>query len=759
MALLSPGILSTEIDLSLVASNAGSTNGAFGGKFNKGYAGKAVLITNVAELEENFGKPSNDNFNDWYQAYYYLQYTNNLYVSRAVDENGAWNMEENTVREVNELGKVEITGNPDNIFVGTYVKFDADSEDEFKVKAIELPDEGAKHRLTIEINTVQVGDYSVRVGERTFTTSVTEPEKDTITVNDIANRLSLQIDLPGVAIDMPQGSTVLIEAVNPGVEIDVGIVSGPMVVYTAVEPKPVESYELVFDDETDFSEIAFKGANVFTKTKSVNAFKFIPVEDIEQGDDVLGNPQEAIVVFPFSATQQIPYEELYKNEDDYDVLEESIPFPDNMSLKFIARGFGVYGNKIQIAIAREKDFKDVSNQVLPGVALGNMFEYKPLDSKKEFAVIVSENGVIKEKFIVSTDPNAKDYQNRSMFVDDVFRRKSSLVYCKSNPGIENLLPKSCLNDEILTLSNGFNGTIGISEIKNSYGSVSDSTIFGDTEGLDIDYVIANELVRTAAGELAVSRGDCLAVIGANYEIVGQKSTKIVELLLDDVNNGEIASGSTRNSYCAYFGNYAQIWDTYNDKYRWISVAGMVAGRRAQTTYELQPWYASAGEIQGQLKGVTKWAFSPNVGARDKMYVSQINSIVRFPGRGDQVFGQKTLQAANSAFSRVNVRLLFNYIKRNLSVALRGFVFELNDQYTRNRVEALCKQFLQRVKTLRGLYDYGVQCNGDNNTAQVIDDNSLVCDIALKPVRTAEFIYLNLYCVGTDVNISEVFRKA
>ena len=430
-----------------------------------------------------------------------------------------------------------------------------------------------------------------------------------------------------------------------------------------------------------------------------------------------------------------------------------------MSLKFIARGFGVYGNKIQIAIAREKDFKDVSNQVLPGVALGNMFEYKPLDSKKEFAVIVSENGVIKEKFIVSTDPNAKDYQNRSMFVDDVFRRKSSIVYCKSNQGVENLLPKSCLNNDILTLSNGFDGTIGISEIKNAYGSVSDSTIFGDTEGLDIDYVIANELVRTAAGELAGSRGDCLAIIGANYEIVGQKSTKIVELLLDDVNNGEIASGSTRNSYCAYFGNYAQIWDTYNDKYRWISVAGMVAGRRAKTTYDLQPWYASAGEIQGQLKGVTKWAFSPNVGARDKMYVSQINSIVRFPGRGDQVYGQKTLQAANSAFSRINVRLLFNYIKRNLSVALRSFVFELNDQYTRNRVEALCKQFLQRVKTLRGLYDYGVQCNEDNNTAQMIDNSELRVSCALKPVRTVEYIYLDLYAVGTDVNISEVFKQA
>ena len=753
MALLSPGVQSTELDLSLVASNAGSTNGAFGGKFNKGYAGKAVLITNVSELEDNFGKPNNDNFNDWYQAYFYLQYTNNLYISRAVDENGAWKKEENTAREVNETGKVEITGNPDNIFVGTYVKFSQDADDEYKVKAIELPSEGQKHQLTLQIQAAEVGTYSVSVNSQSFSVEVQMNERDSITAEEIANRLSTQIDLPGVVTDTPQGAAVILEAVNPGVTIDVVVTSGQMKVTTTVEPKPVETYELVFDDETDFSQIANVGTNIFTKTKSVNSFKFVPTENTEQED------RDQVKKVPLSATEQIPYEELYKNEDDYDILEESIPFPDKMSLKFIARGFGVYGNKIQIAIAREKDFKDVSNQVLPGVALGNMFEYKPLDSKKEVAVIVSENGVIKEKFIVSTDPNAKDYQNRSMFVDDVFRRKSSIVYCKSNQGVENLLPKSCLNNDILTLSNGFDGTIGISEIKNAYGSVSDSTIFGDTEGLDIDYVIANELVRTAAGELAVSRGDCLAIIGANYEIVGQKSTKIVELLLDDVNNGEIASGSTRNSYCAYFGNYAQIWDTYNDKFRWISVAGMVAGRRAKTTYDLQPWYASAGEIQGQLKGVTKWAFSPNVGARDKMYVSQINSIVRFPGRGDQVYGQKTLQAANSAFSRINVRLLFNYIKRNLSVALRSFVFELNDQYTRNRVEALCKQFLQRVKTLRGLYDYGVQCNEENNTAQVIDNSELRVSCALKPVRTAEYIYLDLYAVGTDVNISEVFKQA
>lgn len=752
MALLSPGVQTREIDLSLVAANSGSTNGAFGGKFHRGYAGKAVLITNIQELKDNFGLPSNENFNDWFQAYYYLQYSNNLYISRAVDENGFFTKTESEVEGTPNIGKVMLTGNPDKIFVGSKVKFADDSEDEYQVKNIELPSDGQVHKQQLTINTAVVGDYAVNIQGNAFIYTAQDPDPDTdpLTTTKIAAELSALIDIPGVVTDSAIGNTILIDAVNPGVTISVEILNGDMTVETIQEPLPVENYELVFDDETDFTDIAPAGSPVFVKGQSCNAFKFVPRAKNEEDP-------EPEVPFPVpNATDQIAYEYLYKNEDEYDIIADSIPFIDNNVLKFIARGFGEYGNNIKVAIAREDDFKNISAQVIPGIALNTQFEYKPLESKKEIGVIVLEDDIIKEKFLVSLDPEAKDYQNRTMYIEDVFRRKSNYLYCKHNTAIIEM-PASHIGDNVIKLSNGFTGEIGMSEIINAYGSVSDSTIFGDTEGLDIDYIIANETARTAAGSLAQNRQDCLAVIGAKYDIVGQKSTKIVELLLDDVNQGEIASGSTRNSYCAYFGNYAQIWDQYNDKYRWISVAGMVAGKRAQTTYELYPWYASAGETQGQLKDVIKWAFSPNVGARDKMYVAQINSIVRFPGRGDQVYGQKTLQAQNSAFSRINVRLLFNYIKRNLGITMRSFVFELNDSFTRNRVEAACSQFLDRIQTLRGLYEFGVACNENNNPPQVIDNNELVCDIALKPTRVAEFIYLNLYCLGSDVSISEVLK--
>lgn len=747
-SLLSPGVSVNEIDISIVASNDGSTNAAFGGNFEKGYSGKAININSVAELVSNFGKPNNENFNQWFQCYYYLQYSNGLYVSRAVDENGHWNSTENTVKTL-EIGKIEINGNPTNIFAGSIVKFGKDSEVEYKIKSIETPIEANIFKGELEITDAQnTTDYTVRINNQNFTFRSTDAVAE-----NIATGLSNIIDIPGVLIDKVEGNKIILEAVNPGQDIPVEITTNDKISFTKTqEPRSAVNCKLVFDNETDFNGKVNLSDQIFVKVFSVNAFKFVPVE--KSSSDL-----EAETPYPLvNATDQIAFEELYQNEDEYDVKEGSINFPENSSLKIIARTFGKYGNNIKIAIAKEADFDNPEAVSFQGIPLKTQFEYKPLNSKREIAVLVMENGVIVEKFIGSLNPDAKDYQGRSTFIEEIFRRKSRYVYVKVNTA-STRLPNSYLGNNCFNLTNGQDGEIGKSEIENSYGNVSDGAIFGDVESLPLDYIISNEEARTIAGKLATARGDCIAFHGSKYDIVGQNSTKIVEQILDDVNNGEMNGGDVRNSYNCYFGNYALIWDSYNDKHRWINIAGMCAGVRAKTSFDLYPWYASAGESQGQLVGVTKLAFLPNTGARDKLYVSQINPVTSFPGRGMVIFGQKTLQAENSAFSRINVRLLFNYIKRNLSQLLRAYVFELNDEFTRNSIKAQIDSFLQRVQTLRGVYEFLSVCDETNNTAQVIDNNELVVSVFLKPTRVAEYITLNLFATGSDVTISELTGQA
>lgn len=747
-SLLSPGVSVNEIDISIVASNDGSTNAAFGGNFEKGYSGKAININSVAELVSNFGKPNNENFNQWFQCYYYLQYSNGLYVSRAVDENGHWNSTENTVKTL-DIGKIEINGNPTNIFAGSIVKFGKNSEVEYKVKSIETPIEAKAFKGELEITDAQnTTDYTVRINNQNFTFRSTDAVAE-----NIATGLSNTIDIPGVLIDKVEGNKIILEAVNPGQDIPVEITTNDKISFTKTqEPRSAVNCKLVFDEETDFNGKVNVSDPIFVKVFSVNAFKFVPVEKISSDSE----PEVPYALV--NATDQIAFEELYQNEDEYDVKEGSINFPENSSLKIIARTFGKHGNNIKIAIAKEVDFDNPESVSFQGIPLKTQFEYKPLNSKREIAVLVMENGVIVEKFIGSLNPDAKDYQGRSTFIEEIFRRKSRYIYVKVNTA-STRLPNSYLGNNCFNLTNGQDGEIGKSEIENSYGNVSDGAIFGDVESLPLDYIISNEEARSIAGKLATARGDCIAFHGSKYDIVGQNSTKIVEQILDDVNNGEMNGGDVRNSYNCYFGNYALIWDSYNDKHRWINIAGMCAGVRAKTSFDLYPWYASAGESQGQLVGVTKLAFLPNTGARDKLYVSQVNPVTSFPGRGMVIFGQKTLQAENSAFSRINVRLLFNYIKRNLSQLLRAYVFELNDEFTRNSIKAQIDSFLQRIQTLRGVYEFLSVCDETNNTAQVIDNNELVVSTFIKPTRVAEFITLNLFATGSDVTISELTGQA
>ena len=747
-SLLSPGVQVNEIDISIVASNDGSTNAAFGGNFEKGYSGKAININSVAELVSNFGKPNNENFNQWFQCYYYLQYSNGLYVSRAVDENGHWNSTENTVKTL-EIGKIEINGNPTNIFAGSIIKFGKDSEVEYKIKSIETPIEAKIFKGELEITNAQnTTDYTVRINNQEFTFRSTDEVAE-----NIATGLSNTIDIPGVLIDKVEGNKIILEAVNPGQDIPVEITTNDKISFTKTqEPRSAVNCKLVFDNETDFNGKVNVSDQIFVKVFSVNAFKFVPVE--KSSSDLEPETPYPLV----NATDQIAFEELYQNEDEYDVKEGSINFPENSSLKIIARTFGKHGNNIKIAIAKEIDFDNPEAVSFQGIPLKTQFEYKPLNSKREIAILIMENGVIVEKFIGSLNPDAKDYQGRSTFIEEIFRRKSKYVYVKVNTA-STRLPNSYLGNNCFNLTNGQDGEIGKSEIENSYGNVSDGAIFGDVESLPLDYIISNEEARTIAGKLATARGDCIAFHGSKYDIVGQNSTKIVEQILDDVNNGEMNGGDVRNSFNCYFGNYALIWDSYNDKHRWINIAGMCAGVRAKTSFDLYPWYASAGESQGQLVGVTKLAFLPNTGARDKLYVSQVNPVTSFPGRGMVIFGQKTLQAENSAFSRINVRLLFNYIKRNLSQLLRAYVFELNDEFTRNSIKAQIDSFLQRVQTLRGVYEFLSVCDETNNTAQIIDNNELVVSVFLKPTRVAEYITLNLFATGSDVTISELTGQA
>lgn len=82
----SPGVDFREIDLTNLPGTVGVSGGAFAGNFVWGPAGEITTVSNPIELEQTFGKPNDDNFTDWFSAFNFLAYTNDLKIVRAIQE-------------------------------------------------------------------------------------------------------------------------------------------------------------------------------------------------------------------------------------------------------------------------------------------------------------------------------------------------------------------------------------------------------------------------------------------------------------------------------------------------------------------------------------------------------------------------------------------------------------------------------------------------------------------------------------------------
>jgi phage tail sheath protein FI len=82
----------------------------------------------------------------------------------------------------------------------------------------------------------------------------------------------------------------------------------------------------------------------------------------------------------------------------------------------------------------------------------------------------------------------------------------------------------------------------------------------------------------------------------------------------------------------------------------------------------------------------------------------------------------------------------------------SFIFEPNDQLTRDNLKATVDAFLGDLIVKRGLYDFATVCDESNNTPDRIDRNEMYIDVALKPVRAAEFLYIPIRIVATGAQI-------
>ena len=172
-----------------------------------------------------------------------------------------------------------------------------------------------------------------------------------------------------------------------------------------------------------------------------------------------------------------------------------------------------------------------------------------------------------------------------------------------------------------------------------------------------------------------------------------------------------------------------------------------------------PWFAPAGTRRGVVDNATSVGFikastgefetiSVTESVRDSMHEVKINPITFFAGAGIVNFGNLTKVSGSSALDRINVSRLAVFLRTQLDAIAKPFIFEPNDELTRNEIKQAVESFLLELVGQRALFDFLVVCDDTNNTPTRIDRNELYVDIAIEPIKSVEFIYIPLRIKNT-----------
>jgi len=88
---LSPGVVVTEKDLTLLVPSVATTAGGFAGAFQWGPVDVVTTVDSETSLVERFGQPNDTTFTSFFTAANFLSYGNNLQLIRVVDKSAALN--------------------------------------------------------------------------------------------------------------------------------------------------------------------------------------------------------------------------------------------------------------------------------------------------------------------------------------------------------------------------------------------------------------------------------------------------------------------------------------------------------------------------------------------------------------------------------------------------------------------------------------------------------------------------------------------
>ena len=302
-------------------------------------------------------------------------------------------------------------------------------------------------------------------------------------------------------------------------------------------------------------------------------------------------------------------------------------------------------------------------------------------------------------------------------------------------------------------------------IKRAINTVSDAEVV-QTNAITIPG-LKNESLTKYLVDAVEERADALAIIDIDKGYTPRADDTSTNKMGADRRGdlpGVLTSFKARNlnsSYGAAYYPWVRVRDDLNGGVIVHMPPSVVAlGVLGSCERSSDVWFAPAGFRRGGLStgagglnvvGVETKLTSRN---RDDLYDININPIASFPAEGIVVFGQKTLQATQSALDRINVRRLMIYVKRGISRIASQTLFQPNVQATWNSFKSKADNFLSDVKVRFGVDDFRVILDETTTTPDLIDRNIMYAKIFIKPTRSIEFIAIDFIITRSGASFED-----
>jgi len=759
---VSPGVNTSEIDLTNVVVSAGTSTGGIAGRFNWGPIEQISLVTDQDNLVEMYQKPDDDNFETFFTAANFLSYTSALNVVRAANTT--------TTSATAPLNAAANTATYINVQTTTtesfFTTFDPEQGGAIGGGVTGIAADGpfmAKWAGLLG-NSLKLSICPADRPEATGTSTVTWTGSSGV-LEGTADSLFLD--------ELRVGDVIKITD-----EVGFHVVSA------------ISDHNTASVFATSGSDTADATAKAFTIQKRS---AFSTVSTFIKGTAV--TTADSTVV---TGTGTM-FDKQFVVGDTIVIGGESKRVSAITSNTVIATATKFNAANATAAIAREWEYKGAFNEGAPTTSAHA--DGKAMAQDEIHVVVVDEDGewsgtdgeVLEAWGNLSVATGARDDQGEDVFYKNYINKYSEYMWWLDHPtmGGHGTTASAVAGND--TAGNGLIVTDGTATFR-AWGATADATgtqtsdtfenqslpltlsfqggingtgpsdadtvraydLMASAEDVDVSLVLcanhSSTVIRHVIDNIADHRKDCLAFFSPEKaDVVGVTDSSTATDNIIDFRDAV----NKNSSYAVMDSGYKYQFDKHNDKFRYVPLNGDTAGCCAQTDQQRDPFFSPAGFTRGQIKGVVNLPYNPKKAERDKLYQSQVNPVVSFPGEGTILYGDKTQLTKPSAFDRINVRRLFILLEKAIANAARFQLFEFNDEFTRSQFVAMVEPFLRDIQGRGGIQDFRVICDASNNTPQVVDTNSFRGDIFIKPSRAINFIQLNFVAVRSGVEFSEV----